>query len=122
MLDLPTCVSEKKKLIIRLEALCHHDFVRFLLTAQVYSRAINQVELEIVNWEYCREALKHADPKPPHNLTRNMMCAGGGLDHDSCSVSLELTRQSLFLCVSIKCGFAFYKSGSSIKKNAGTQC
>ncbi|XP_064603603.1 atrial natriuretic peptide-converting enzyme-like [Liolophura sinensis] len=53
--------------------------------AQVYSRAINQVELEIVNWEYCREALKHADPKPPHNLTRNMMCAGGGLDHDSCS-------------------------------------
>ncbi|XP_060076513.1 atrial natriuretic peptide-converting enzyme-like [Ylistrum balloti] len=54
-------------------------------TALEYQRAIQEVNLDVVNWESCRKAIATSDISTPYKLTPNMMCAGGGVGHDACS-------------------------------------
>ncbi|KAK3091922.1 hypothetical protein FSP39_023749 [Pinctada imbricata] len=50
-----------------------------------YEPALMEVNLDVVNWKKCKEDIKDAPITSPFTLTSDMMCAGGGLDHDACS-------------------------------------
>ncbi|OWF50829.1 atrial natriuretic peptide-converting enzyme-like [Mizuhopecten yessoensis] len=54
-------------------------------SAMEYQRAIQEVNLDVVNWESCRQAIANSDIYTPYKLTPNMLCAGGGVGHDACS-------------------------------------
>ena len=51
---------------------------------------MKQVYLEVVNQTSCNISILGAERKVPYQLNENMFCAGGGLGHDACSVSLAL--------------------------------
>ncbi|XP_033736491.1 atrial natriuretic peptide-converting enzyme-like isoform X2 [Pecten maximus] len=54
-------------------------------TALEYQRAIQEVNLDVVSWESCRNSIANSEIYTPYKLTANMMCAGGGVGHDACS-------------------------------------
>lgn len=49
-------------------------------------RALQQVNLDVVDWERCNSAIRNSNIPSPYQLTPTMMCAGGGHGHDGCSV------------------------------------
>ena len=51
-----------------------------------------QVNLDIVDWTRCEDAIENAPIVSPFKLTKDMMCAGGGLDYDACSVRIHIYR------------------------------
>ncbi|XP_050391621.2 atrial natriuretic peptide-converting enzyme [Patella vulgata] len=53
--------------------------------ADGYMRAAQQLYLDIVDWQSCKDAVKNAEQKVPYEMTENMFCAGGTIDHDACA-------------------------------------
>jgi hypothetical protein len=63
------------------------------ISAKDYERSLREVTLSIVNWDTCNEAIENAPEKSTYKLTGNMICAGGGTDHDACQVCLLFRSQ-----------------------------
>lgn len=53
--------------------------------APEYEMALRQVDLDIVSHEACKFAYDNADRPKISEITENMMCAGGSIQHDSCN-------------------------------------
>ncbi|KAK7500859.1 hypothetical protein BaRGS_00007739 [Batillaria attramentaria] len=52
--------------------------------AATYQPSIRQVNLDVVTWDSCLEAVQRSDQPVPYQLTHNMFCAGGAAGHDAC--------------------------------------
>ena len=68
-------------------------YVYINISAKDYERSLREVTLSIVNWDTCNEAIENAPEKSTYKLTGNMICAGGGTDHDACQVCLLFRSQ-----------------------------
>ena len=89
---LDSTIKTKYQYVIHNLTICIvEDYIN--ISATDYERSLREVTLNIVNWDTCNEAIENAPEKSTYKLTGNMICAGGGTDHDACQVCLLFKSQ-----------------------------